>query len=334
MSEQGQTVPPELKDRSAGLVLFGILQIAIGVLSSCMIPMTLLSFAMGQAGGTPVEPRVALPAMVPYALAAVAGIWLGIGSIRARRWARALTLVLAWIWLVCGVVGSLFFVLFMRGMFEQMGHAQNIPPGAVVVMQLFMGGIMGCIYVLLPGSFILFYQSKHVRATCERRDPQVRWTDKCPLPVLAASLLMGMGALYSLTPLAYRAVCPWFGTLLDGAAGVSLVLVSAVLFASLAWGTYKLRVWAWLGSIALVVFWGASTILTFSRVDMGELYERMGYSEEQLALMQEFGVLEEMNMPWMVGISLGAYLAYLLYVGRYFFGSSRRVDRIADPGGE
>jgi hypothetical protein len=330
MSEQIQAVPPELRDRSVGLVLFGILQIALGTLSACMVPFMLLAFAVGQAGATPADPRVTLPAIVPYALVAVAGIWLGIGSIRARRWAWALTLVLAWIWLVCGAVGLLYLFLFLRGMFEQMGQAQNMPPGAVLFLHVFTGGMMGCIYVLLPGGVILFYQSRHVRATCERKDPQVRWTDKCPLPVLAVSLLLGIGALYSLMPLAYRGVCPWFGTLLEGAAGALLVLVNAVLFACLSWGTYKLRVWAWIGSIALVAFWGASSLLTFSRVGSQELYERMGYSEEQLALMQQFGAMDQMQMAWMVGISVGIYLAYLLYVGRYFFGPSRRVDRIAD----
>jgi hypothetical protein len=322
MSEQGRTVPTELKDRSAGLILFGALQIAIGALLGCMVPMMLLSFVVGQAGGMPADPKVIIPAIVPYALIAVAGIWLGIGSIRARRWARALTLVLAWIWLVCGGVGMLFYFLFMGGMFQQMAQAQNMPPGAVVVLQVFLGGMMGCVYVLLPGSFILFHQSRHVRATCERRDPQVRWTDNCPLPVLAVSVLMGTNALYTLMLLAYGAVCPWFGTLLDGAAAVLLVLVTAALFACLAWGTYKLKVWAWLGSIALIALWGASAFLTFHRVGIRELYERMGFAEEQLALMQKFGALEQMHLPWMVALSVGAYLAYLLYVGRYFFRSS------------
>ena len=76
-------------------------------------------------------------------------------------------------------------------------------------------------------------------------------TDKCPLPVLAVSLLLGFGAVaMALSGLGYRAVIPWFGTLLDGPAGLAVLLVFVFVLAGLAWGTYQLRKWAWIGSIS------------------------------------------------------------------------------------
>ena len=318
--------PPEFKDRRAGLILFGILQILLGAFCAMMIPLMAASGALSQAGGVAMDARTMIPAILQYALMAVAGIWLGIGSIRARRWARALTLVLAWIWLVCGVLGLLFFITFMGDMYQQIAQEAKLPPEAVVVMQIVMGGMLGCIYVILPGIFILFYQSRHVRATCESRDPRVRWTDKCPLPVLAVSLLLGFGAFSTIGVLAYGAVVPWFGTLLGGLGGLGVVLTNALLLGVFAWGTYKLKKWAWLGTMALLAVWGVSAVITFSRVSLLEMYEKMNFPEAQLELMQKYDMFEKMNLPLLMGISLAAYLAYLLYVGRYFVSPPTRGE--------
>ena len=318
--------PPEFKDRRAGLVVFGVLQILIGALCALMIPLMAASGALSQAGGVAMDARTMIPVILQYTLMAVAGIWLGIGSILARRWARALTLVLAWIWLVCGALGLLFFITFMGDMYQQIAQEAKLPPEAVVVMQIMMGGMAGCVYILLPGIFILFYQSRHVRATCESRDPQVRWTDKCPLPVLAVSLLLGFGAFSTVGILAYGAVVPWFGTPLTGPGALGVVVANAVLLGVFAWGTYKLKKWAWLGTMALLAVWGVSAIITFSRVSLLEMYEKMNFPEGQLELMQKYDMFEKMNLPLLMGISLAAYLAYLLYVGRYFVSPPTRGD--------
>lgn len=330
MNEQDAAPPPApFKDRSVGLVVFGVLEIVIGVFCALLIPLMLLSLVTGQASGAAVGARTMIPVIGEYAVLAVVAVWLGIGSIRARRWARALTLVVAWIGLICGVLGSLFFFVFMGDMYQQIAQEQKMPPQAMVLMQVVTGGMLGCLYIFLPGIFILFYRSKHVRATCEFKDPHVRWTDKCPLPVLALSLLLGCGAICTILFVpAYGAVIPWFGTLLAGPAALALLLANTLLFACLAWGTYKLKKGAWLGTIAIIVVWSVSAIVTFSRVSILELYQKMNFPEEQLEVLQKYNMLEKMNMPWMVGICSAAYLAYLLYVRRYFFRSST-PERVA-----
>ena len=47
---------------------------------------------------------------------------------------------------------------------------------------------LGVFFVILPAVWIFFYKSRQVKATCEARDPVARWTDACPLPVLALCL--------------------------------------------------------------------------------------------------------------------------------------------------
>ena len=317
---------PEFKDRRVGLILFGILQILLGAFCAMLIPLMALSGALGQAGGVAMDARTMIPVILQYTLMAVAGIWLGVGSILARRWARALTLVLAWIWLICGVLGLLFVLAFMGDMYEQIAQEAKLPPQAVVMMQIIMGGMAGCVYILLPGIFILFYRSRHVRATCEFRDPQVRWTDKCPLPVLAVSLLLGFGAFSTVGILAYGAVLPWFGTLLSGPAALGVVVANAALLSVFAWGTYKLKKWAWLGTMAFLAVWGVSAVITFSRVTLLEMYEKMNFPEAQLELMQKYDMFGKMNLSLLMGIPVAAYLAYLVYVGRYFVSPPTRGD--------
>jgi len=54
-----------------------------------------------------------VPGLMLYVVAAAVLISLGYGSYLARRWARALILVLSWIWLVSGIGGIVFWALFM-----------------------------------------------------------------------------------------------------------------------------------------------------------------------------------------------------------------------------
>ena len=323
MSEQNPALPPDpFKNRSVGLAVFGVAQILMGLFFLLMIPMVLLAMWVAPQEGAAADVQTMMLAVGQYIVFAVIGIWLGIGSILARRWARALTLVLAWIVLITGIFAMVFVSLFMGDMFQKMAEAGKIPAEAVPVVQLVMGGMLGCIYIVIPAAFILFYQSKHVRATCEFKDPRLRWTDACPLPVLALCLMFGFGAFCSVLCIPfYGAVIPWFGKLLDGPAGMALMLGNALLLAFLAWGLYKLKKWAWLGTIVALVVLSVSSLVTFSRVGLREMYEKMHFSEQQLQTIEDTGILDATAMPWMMGISMVVYLAYVLYVGRYFFSS-------------
>ena len=319
MSENAQIAPRgQFKDRTVGLVLFGLLELLIGGFCLLMIPMVALSTMIPQPGGPPMGLRMMIPAMIIYALVAVVFIWLGIGSILARRWARALMLVISWIWLVTGIVSTAFVLFFMPDIFERMAQQGQIPAEAVVVIKLTMLATLGFIYVFLPGIFVLFYQSEHVRATCEFKDPRVRWTDKCPLPVLALVVLFGFSAVSMLSAPSYGCVVPVFGTILTGLPGGLVLLAVTLLLIYLTWGLYKLKKTAWWATLALGVLGTASGMITFSRVGLMEIYEKMNFPEQQLKLMQDTGMIEKMNMSWMMGVSAAVFLGYLLYVRRYF----------------
>ena len=169
---------------------------------------------------------------------AVMFVWLGVGSIMARRWAQALSLVVGWLWLVLGLASLLGVILFLPAFSEVMREASA--DSAVSEGQAAMiGGVIKTVmivfqsifFVILPGTVVLFYRSKRVKATCDLRDSKVRWTDKCPLPVLALSVLLGFGAYQSVVGgLSPFRMLPLFGILVRGVpAGVLLVGFGLVL---------------------------------------------------------------------------------------------------------
>lgn len=315
--EDQSAATPRFRDRSTGLVIYGFLQIAMGGFAALMVPLMLLSVAFNpQPGGASLAQMI--PAAGMYAVIAVALVWLGVGSIGGRRWARALTLVLAWMWMVMGAMSLVGIILWMPDMSQVLAaQGQNMPPQAITLMYVVMIGTMSCMYVVLPGIFIAFYQRADVKATCDAKDPHVRWTDRCPLPVLSLSLLMGIGATSVLWSASYGFVAPLFGIILKGVPGALFFLGLSLLFGYLAWATYKLKLQAWWATLACVVLFSLSTIVSFSRLTLMDLYREMKFPEDQLKMMEEMGVLD-MNVPLMMTVGLALFVGYLLWVRRYY----------------
>ena len=320
MSEYDQAAEPAaFKDRTVGLVACGSVEILIGGLCVLLIPFMVFSAMIPQPGGPPMGLQMMLPAIGIYAMAAVFFIWIGVGSILARRWARAVMLVCSWWWLIFGAMGMIGWILIMPNMFDQMPPGQQMPREMMLVMQIFMGGFMGCIYIILPLAFVLFYQSKHVWATCRFRDPKVRWTDGCPLPVLALVIFFAYGLSCMVWLPFYNFTIPWFGVLLDGAWGALVVLGVVLLQIYLVWGMYHRKVAAWWTAVFAVVVGSVTGLLSIARTDFMELYERMGMSAQQLDMIEQTGMVEKMSSMWWVGIPFAvAFLGYLVYVKRYF----------------
>ena len=278
--------------------------------------------------------QMMIPGVIFYLILAVGFIWLGVGSIRARRWAWTLTVVLSWMWLIMGVVGFVGFVFaagpMMRASMEQQA---KLPPQAIMIMRIVTGALMACIYILLPALFLLFYQRASVRATCQRRDPQIRWTDRCPLPVLALSILHASSAALWMPSMAiYGWVMPVFGVILSGASGAAVILLLTLVLAYLAWGTYRLKMAAWWGTLLLWTV-GNLNMLTFPRTNLMEMYEKMKMPAAQLELMRKSGVIDTMSrwMPWMGLVGGVVWLGYLLYVRRYFLRGSQGATPQVPP---
>lgn len=321
------TGSPQFKDRRTGLIVFGILQIAMGFCCAMLIPLMLLPQFVGPAAGSAMSAQMLIPILGMYGMLAVLFVWLGVGSILARRWARALTLVLAWMWLVFGIMALIMLGIMRPIPFDMAAQGQQLPPQMGMIIQVVMLATMGFMYLFLPGIYILFYRSQHVKATCDIQDPHVRWTERCPLPVLAMSLMLGSGVFSMIFSVSYGCVMPFFGILLKGVPGGLFVLTMTLLFAYLAWATYRLKIAAWWTTLVFYVIFGVSSMITFSRIGMLEFYREMNYPEEQLRIMDESGIIDRMNMPLMFGVGFVVFVGYMLWVRRYFVaGSVPHVD--------
>ncbi len=310
---------PAFKDRSGSLVVGGVVEIILGVLSALLVPMMILGLLFSaanveQAAGP--HPATQIPGILFYVFAAVFFVWMGIGSIRARRWARAIMLVVSWLWLVGGVAGLLSWLVYRSSFTDAMLTASgDMPAAAAQVIQFVITTVLAIFYVVLPGLFLLLYHGNNVKTTCEFKDPETRWTDKVPLPVLAVCLCLGYAAVTSLLSLFYN-VLPFFGQLVSGRSAAAMAVVLAVILAVLTVWTYKLRPAGWWGSMLLLVLGTASAVMTFEKVDMLDLYERMGFREPQLEMMENFW--SGIRVTWWVAAFAIASAGYLVFVKRYF----------------
>jgi hypothetical protein len=118
-------------------------------------------------------------------------------------------------------------------------------------------------------------------------------------------------------PIMGHGVMPFFGTLLTGLPGMLFCLCLAAFWGYCAWLLYKLdaRGW-WLILIAMIVF-GVSTVLTYTRHDVIEIYQLMGYPQEQIDQIQKTGLLTGNRMAWMMSFSMVPFLGYIFFIKKY-----------------
>lgn len=314
--------PVPYKDRKTGLAIFGAIQVAMGALCALFVPLMIMGMlaaaVMDKGTDEALSARAMIPGLLVYVLLAIWFIWMGIGSIQARRWARALCLAASWLWLVSGITGMLFMLVFMPDMFKQMNKDGQIPANVVTVIKYVTFGFMAVIYIIIPGAFILFYGSKNTQATCEHRDPVVRWTDKCPLPVLALVLMSGSCAACLPFMGLYGWAVPCFGTIVAGVAGAGIALVFLVLLVYITRGLYRLDLKAWWCAASLAVLWGASCAVTFSRITLMEFYEKMNFPAQQLEMMRNMSITQSDSPIYACLFWVLILLIYLLYTKRFF----------------
>ena len=175
-------VPPVFKDRRTGLIDFGIFALLSGGACALFVPLAFVSQMMvARRFGTEFDASAAFISAGLYGLIAVVMIWLGVGSILARRWARALLLCLGWLGLIIGLLAMPAVYLAMNSLGETLrAQGQAVPPGTLALIKFFAIATTFVIYIVIPGVAVLFYRSPHVKHTCEVRDPVERWTDRCP----------------------------------------------------------------------------------------------------------------------------------------------------------
>ncbi len=326
---EGQAPP---RDFTPGFIVFGVIEFLIALLALGAVPLMFLGAAMG--GGRVPGPPLGVMAMSAALYAGVGAFFgtVGVGSLLVRRWAWKLMLVASWTWLAVGALSMVSWLIMLPRLGDMMAAGgQKVPETAVVVMQVLVTAVMVVIYVLVPVVFILFYGSRAVRLTAEWKDPQPRWTDRVPGPVLAGALLLAAGAAFMpLTGIA--GVLPVFGVTLTGAPAALVGLAVGAGLGWTAWGFCRLMPAAWWTALGLLLAAMVSSILTLPGLDMAEMYRKMGYSEELVEMMLKASPLTPMGLMIVTGCSMVAYLGFVLFLRRYFAGGVGETERPAQAG--
>lgn len=333
MNDAPPPLPPELpdyQDRRGGLIGFGICVILLGVFFALMVPISLLGqFAVARQSGGAMNAAVVAPGLLLFTALAGGCVCLGVGSIQAKRWARALLLIFGWFWLCVGVAATVIAVPTLRSMdFAAHSGGQQLPPGAENVAKTIAFGLLVLMYLVVPIVLICFYGSRNVRLTCEHRDPVERWTDRCPLPVLACCLLQVYGGVSTLLS-APSGALPLAGEMLAGpAAWIFLSAIAAFLFYA-AVGFYRLRHRIWLVYTVVMTILGISGLASFAQVNLVDYYRATGLTPEQLAQVQNSPFAQGKTLLWLIATALALYLGYLLYLRKYFV-AAREDDAVSE----
>ena len=187
------------------------------------------------------------PEQISCGIWAALMIWLGTGSILARRWARALSLCF----------GGVFFIsslAMLPGLLILMATAwpKDLSPWPTLFGWMAWTGI--------AAGLLAFYSQPNVKSTCDRRDPTERWTDRCSLPVLACSILLVYLAFGYLRNSGFSQPVPVAGIASEGTSGRVFWLVFALFTIFAAIGIYRRNRLTW--ALYLTVFMVVN-ILTF-----------------------------------------------------------------------
>ncbi len=265
------------QDRSIALIVVGALQILVGLACATVV----LYIASGSEAAVrhgPAGGAAVASSLTAYGVATVFFVAMGVGSMRRRRWARALSLVVSAMWLAAGTVAMLL-----------------IPMLPMVTPVLITSAAIALI--VLPLAFVLFYRSDAVRLTCEAFD-KPRWTDRVPLPVLAVVIMLAFGSLALLSSLG-NPVLTLFATQITGAPAAVTLLALAILCAWLAMQMYRLHESAW---------WTLMFIQVIGCIIAAVSLVRGGAADARRS---------PLFVTVIVATWLG-YFAYLLFLRRYF----------------
>jgi len=317
------------RDRGTGLMIFGVIQIILGLLAALMVPFVALGAFMSRlAPGGAMRPGQFVSAVASYAFIAAAMLGLGIGSVQMKRWARALTLVTSWYWLIMGALVTVLLTAVLpvtvRGALAQVQKSSTDTPsadmstGVMAVILTLIIVFLAFFLVLVPIAFVVFYSRKDVAETCRHRDPAERWTDRTPLPVLGASVALCTGAVYMLLTGMTTPMFPFFGRYLTGIPAAGCLVALAALDGYLAIALFRLQSSGWWIAILAAPVRMLSMVLTYARADLMQAYAKMGMSDAQLQMLNSSPMFRGHILLWWGLISMLLFFGYLLWLKRYF----------------
>ncbi len=353
---------PNFRPRKDFLVVVGILVILSGLV--------FLALAAGCAFGGPVlldkMPKNAFESMqalpfdfmsvmknvllaygVAIALPGIFQVWLGFGSVLAKRWAVKLLHATGWYLIGMGVmqaIGQLLMIpmsISLNESIESFGAGAATSPGlgsggGMLVLE-FVGAIVNAVGYLItfagPGALlVVVYGRKNVELTCRYHDPSTSWTDAVNFRVLILWVL-----LFSWLPFVASvgsAVPALVETSLVANKGQAIVwlAVTAAIAVVLLFGVAKAKMWSWWGALALIILstaipaWWLKNMNLLVLLEQGlgaELFATMLESEESSVdevkeRISSVGTLIANYTIFSMAFVAVVYIGFLFYIRKHF----------------
>lgn len=274
------------KDRRVGLVVAGTLEIVLGILCFTLAMLLLIVVSTTGLGG--MKGSQFWMAMGGMFYLTAWFIVMGLGSLKAKRWARALVLVGAWVTVFFGTLALALVLYILPEVHALMTASGFIAPMVAMGILYFVIFVLFVLQVLFPVLAIIFYNLQGVQATCERINPEPCWTDRVPLPLLAMGFISAMGCLSIVAGVTTNYVVFVYGKVVSGGYGFLVTLCISAGFGYVGWGAFRRKMHAWWGAYALVLITSSSMMLTFSGLEVETLFAQMGYTAGQIERLGHF----------------------------------------------
>lgn len=284
------------KDHSAGLVVFGALFVLLGVVAFVIAMALMVATSSAGLGGAKVS-QYRIVMGVLFGLS-VWCILIGLGSAKAKRWARSMILAGSWVSVFFGALFLAVVLYLLPDVFDLAIDAGWLSTG--FAMRLLYGTffLAAALLLVVPVAAIVFYGLRGVQNTCERKNPAPCWTDRLPLPLLAMGLVSLCGFLYLLFGASSNYVVFLFGHVVTGWKGFSVLLGVSAAYGYVGWGGFARKIHAWWLAYVVTLLVAASMMHTFSDLDMGSLYAAMGYDAEQVAQLEQIEFLNPATLTF------------------------------------
>jgi hypothetical protein len=331
-------------NRSGALIGFGVGSIVFGAIAGCGALSIVMAFGMtmGFGVGKTLALSDLIVALVMYAGMATPFLWVGVDSIRCRRWVRPVVIAGGWI-TIFSIIFALAFLLVAAKDFAILmsGSSQTTvvtparggkgvtvvtSPGAssgfesTIAFWTMLGTSL--IGLLIAGAYVWFYSTAAVRRTLEAYNPEPAWTERCPLPVFvacAALLLAGLSTLAS----AVGGAAPFFGMYLKGPAAIGLDLGAAGLLLVAMVLMYRMDRAGWSIALVVVSLGFVSAALSLWRLGALEFYRHGHATAADLDRLAQSSVMSGVT-PLVFTVTMGLVcVGNLVWVRRFFRGGAK-----------
>lgn len=313
--------PAEFKDRSWMMMLFGIFVVLGGMLFVGLGVFYAFFFGSMMASVTPAGATMDFGSTMEMTggLCIISGIfalWLGMGSIMRKRWARANLQALGWLWTGGFVVG----IIANIGAFPIIIDSMSQPQEADLPEGFFAGMVIGMLFFyLMPGVLLMWiYSLRNVRLTAEFHDNHARWTDPIPNSVLIYWQLLAAGSItfLAMSPF-YHEVLAMVEVEANPILTVAGCLIVSAVLGLTAFGFAKLKPWAWWVAAGLSVLGVVGTYFLSQNMDPMAAYEDLELSEEELEMYEQMtsGV---MYTTFPAAFTWVVLFGFLIWIKRHF----------------